>query len=103
MSAPPLDTFSISNLTLLQGRAEDLYRKLGFAKPFLSAVELWDVLLCRGLPPYCVAIEIASIASVMKWPFHDIHQHQGNPPTVTGDKFRSLAEVIDKFGLSLAS
>jgi hypothetical protein len=29
--------------------------------------------------------------------------HQGNPPTLTRDKFCSLAEVSDKFGLSLAS
>ena len=74
MSDSPLNTFSINDLTVLSSRAEDLYKRLGFARPFLSAVKLRDVLLCRGFPPSHVALEIASIASAMRWPFHDIHQ-----------------------------
>src|SRR6266581_1434921 len=74
MSDSPFDTFSIHDFQLLPGRAEDLYRKLGFTKPFLSTIELRDALLRRELPPYRIALEIASIANAMRWPFHDILQ-----------------------------
>src|SRR6266704_2929448 len=72
LSDSPFDTFSIDGLQFLPGVAVDLYRKLGITRPFLSAVELRDELFRRELPPYRAALEIASIASVMRWPFHDI-------------------------------
>ena len=71
----PPDTFSYEDVTPhIPSRAEDLYRRSGFTKPFLSAVEFRDALANKGLPPLCCAIEVASIAKASWWPFHDIHQ-----------------------------
>ena len=72
---PPPNTFSFEEVTpLLPGRAEDLLKRLGFHQPFLSAIEFRDALASKGLPPLRCAIEVASIAKAMKWPFHDIRK-----------------------------
>jgi len=71
----PPDTFSYKEVTPhIPGRAEDLYRRSGFTKPFLSTVEFQDALASKGLPPLHCAIEVASVAKASWWPFHDIRQ-----------------------------
>jgi len=71
----PPTTFSYEEVTpLLPGRAEDLLKRLGFTKPFLSTVEFRDALASKGLPPLRCAVEVASVAKASRWPFHDIHQ-----------------------------
>ena len=73
---PPPTTFSYEEVTpLLPGtRAEDLLKRLGFSKPFLSAVEFRDALTSKGHPPLRCAIEVASLVKASRWPFHDIRQ-----------------------------
>jgi len=71
----PPDTFSYKEVTPhIPGRAEDLYRRSGFTKPFLSTVEFRDALASKGLPPLRCTIEVASVAKANWWPFHDIRQ-----------------------------
>src|SRR5712691_7768803 len=79
MSEPPPDspprTFSLEEVTPhMPGKAEDLMKRLGFHCPFLSAVEYRDALASTGLPPLRCAIEVASVAIKMKWPFCDIRK-----------------------------
>ena len=75
----------------LPGRAEDLYRRSGFTKPFLSAIKLWDALASKGLPSLRCAIEVASIAKASRWPFHDIRQVVHDFPL---PDYSSLLDVI---------
>ena len=71
----PPDTFSYEDVTPhIPGWAEDLYRRSGFTKPFLSAVEFRDALASKGLPPLRCAIKVTSVAKASRWPFHDIRQ-----------------------------
>src|SRR5260221_6529404 len=79
MSEPPPDspprTFSLEEVTPhMPGKAEDLMKRLGFHRPFLSAVEYRDALASKGLPPLRCAREVASVAIKMKWPFCDIRE-----------------------------
>jgi len=65
MSEPlpdPPPTFSYAEVPPMPGRAEDLYKRSGFTKPFLSAVEFWDALASKGYPPLRCALEVASVA-----------------------------------------
>ena len=71
----PPPTFSYDEVTpLLPGKAEDLYKRSGFTKPFLSAVEFQDALANKGYPPLRCALEVASVAKASRWAFHNIHQ-----------------------------
>ena len=74
-------TFSYEEVTpLLPGRAEDLLKRSGFTKPFLSTIEFRDVLASKGFPPLRCAIKVASVANASRWPFHDIRQVVHNFP-----------------------
>ena len=70
----PPPTFSYAEVPPMPGRAEDLYKRSGFTKPFLSAVEFRDALARKGYPPLRCTLEVASVAQASRWPFHDIHQ-----------------------------
>jgi len=75
MSEPPPETFSYEEVTpLIPGRAEDHLKRLGFRRPFLSAVAFRDALASEELPPLRVAREVASLSQAMKWPFYDIRE-----------------------------
>ena len=77
----PPDTFSYEDVTPhIPGWAEDLYKRSGFTKPFLSAVEFRDALTSKGFPPLRCAIEVASVAKASRWPFHNICQVVYNFP-----------------------
>src|SRR5882672_11955658 len=94
---PPPQTFSMEEVTPhMPGTVESLMSRLGFRRPFLSAVEYRDALARKGLPPLACALEVASVASKMKWPFHDIQEVVHDfPISDYGSMLTDIAYTLD--------